>query len=254
MKRFPFASIGLLCMAGACAAAGETRAGPAAPRSEPEATHTGHAEAPGGPRPDASRHRPDGGMQHDFSDVERFEAAFDAPERAAWQHPAEVVHLLGAAPGQTVVDLGAGTGYFLPYLAVAVGASGRVLALDSEPAMIEHVRRRARREGLANVEARTVPAEGVELPPESVDRILVVDTWHHLPDRARYAAGLRDALRPGGEILVVDFTFESRHGPSVEHRLPPERVAEELASARLDVEVVSGEGLPDQYVVRAKKR
>ena len=192
------------------------------------------------------------GMTHDFSDVGRFEELFDAPDRDGWQRPAEVVALLGAAPGQTLVDLGTGTGYFLPFLSVAAGAAGRVLALDAEPAMVEHVRRRAEREGLAHVEARAVTESDPGLEAASVDRILIVDTWHHLPDRAAYAARLRDALRPDGVILVVDFTAESPHGPPPEHRLAAEAVAAELEAAGLRTEIAE-EGLPFQYAVRARR-
>lgn len=205
--------------------------------------HDGHAHA--------HAHAP-GTMQHDFSDVARFEAMFDAPDRVLWQHPAEVTTLMGIAPGQTVADLGTGTGYFLPYLSVAVGASGHVLALDSEPAMIEHVRARVAREGIANVEARAVTPDDPGLAAESVDHVLVVDTWHHFGDRAAYARRLRDALRPGGSLVVVDFTQESSHGPPVEARVLAETVAQELTQAGLVAEIVS-ETLPDQYVVRGRR-
>jgi predicted methyltransferase len=191
-----------------------------------------------------------GGMVHDFSDVARFEQMFDAPDRDGWQHPVEVVALLDLAPGETAIDLGAGTGYFLPFLSVAVGATGHVLALDSEPAMIEHVQRRAEREVLANVEARAVTATDAGLAPASADAILIVDTWHHLPDRAAYGVRLRDALRPGGTLVVVDFTLESPEGPPAEHRLAPEVVIRELQAAGLAAEQV-GESLPHQYAVRA---
>lgn len=192
------------------------------------------------------------GMTHDFSDVARFEAMFDAPGRAAWQRPVEVVGHLGAAPGQTVVDLGAGTGYFLPYLAAAVGPSGHVVALDSEPAMVEHIQRRAEREGLRVVEARAVEAGDPGLAAASADGILIVDTWHHLPERAQYAARLREALRPGGTVLVVDFTLEAQQGPPVAARIAPEAVVQELEAGGLDAEIVS-ETLPDQYVVRGTR-
>jgi len=66
----------------------------------------------------------------------------------------------GTCRALAVADLGAGTGYYEPFLAAAVGPRGRVLTLDSEPAMVEHLRRRAEAEGLANVEARRVPADG----------------------------------------------------------------------------------------------
>jgi SAM-dependent methyltransferase len=191
-------------------------------------------------------------MQHDFSDVARFEAMFDAPGRARWQRPVEVVGLLDLTPGETVADLGAGTGYFVPYLAAAVGPRGRVIALDSEPAMVAHLRRRADAEGIAVVEAREVAADAPGLEPGSVDAILVVDTWHHLPDRARYAARLREALREGGVLLVVDFTLETTQGPPVDARLAPEVVVRELEAGGLRAVVVE-ESLPDQYVVRATR-
>lgn len=194
-----------------------------------------------------------GGMAHDFSDVARFEPMFDAPDRDGWQRPVEVVSMLGLAPGETAIDLGAGTGYFLPFLSVAAGATGRVLALDAEPAMIEHVQRRAEREGLANVEARAVDATDAGLAPASADAILIVDTWHHLSDRTAYAARLRDALRPGGTLLVVDFTLESPQGPPVQHRIPADAVVAELEAGGLAAEVVA-ERLPHQYAVRATRR
>jgi SAM-dependent methyltransferase len=192
-------------------------------------------------------------MVHDFSDVAHFEAMFDAPDRSSWQRPVEVVALLAIESGATVVDLGTGTGYFLPFLSAAVGPRGRVLALDTEPAMIEHVRARAEREGLAPVEARVVQPGDPELPARSVDAILIVNTWHHLPDRAAYAARLRDALRPGGAVLVVDFTLESPHGPPAEHRIPPETVLAELRAGGLEPALVP-ESLPYQYAVRGVRR
>jgi len=188
-------------------------------------------------------------MQHDFSDVAQFEAMFDAPDRSGWQHPVEVVRLLAITPGQTVVDLGTGTGYFLPFLSIAVGPHGHVIALDSEPAMIDHVGQRIAREAITNVQARVVEASDPALAPESVDLVLVVDTWHHLPDRQAYATRLREALRPGGALFIVDFTTDATRGPPVADRISPETVALELTSAGLEVEVLA-EDLPEQYVVR----
>lgn len=188
----------------------------------------------------------------DFSEVERFAQHFDDPKRAAWQKPDEVVRLLELRAGGTVADIGAGTGYFLAALSRAVGPQGRVLALDVEPNMVAYMKRRAEREGLANVEARTVAPDDPGLAPASVDRILIVNTWHHIGDRARYSALLRQALRADGAVLVVDFTRESDIGPPAEHRLPPEQVAKELASGGLRAEIVRDESLPKQYVVRAR--
>lgn len=153
----------------------------------------------------------------------------------------------------TVADLGAGTGYFLPHLAAAVGPSGRILALDVEPGMVAHLQRRIRDAGLGQAEAREVAPDDPGLAPASVDRLLIVDTWHHIGDRERYAAHLRESLRPGGVLVVVDFTPESPHGPPPAMRIPASVVERELATAGFRTEVLATE-LPHQYVVRATPR
>jgi SAM-dependent methyltransferase len=189
-----------------------------------------------------------GGMVHDFTDVGRWVAVFDDPARDAWQHPAEVVAKMELRPGMTVVDLGAGTGYFEPHLARAVGAGGHVLALDAEPKLVAYLGERARREGLGNVEARVVAPDEPGLAPGSVDRVLIVDTWHHLGDRPAYARKLAAALRPGGSVVVVDFTQTTAMGPPVQHRIPPDQVAAELGAAGLGARVID-ESLPEQFIV-----
>lgn len=186
----------------------------------------------------------------DFSDVERFARHFDGKERGSWQKPEEVMTLLELRAGQVVADIGAGTGYFLSYLSKAVTPRGRVLALDIEPNMVEYMKRRARESGFSNVEARAVQADDPGLEPHSVDRILIVNTWHHIDERLLYTKKLARALRPGGFLLVVDFTLESDVGPPKEHRLTEATVKSELERGGLRARIVESETLPKQYVVR----
>lgn len=193
------------------------------------------------------------GYRHDFSDAERWSQLFDAPERDGWQKPAEVVALMEVKPGMTVADLGAGTGYFLGPLSAAVGAEGRVLGLDVEDTLVHHMSQRAERQGWANVTARRVPYDDPELAAGSVDRVLTVNTWHHIGDRPRYAAKLLRALKPGGRVYVVDYTLDSPSGPPPEHRLPPEQIIRELEEGGFEAEVVE-ETLPRQYVVVGLRR
>jgi ubiquinone/menaquinone biosynthesis C-methylase UbiE len=190
------------------------------------------------------------GLHVDFSNAERLSKKFDGPERDAWQHPDEVIERMHIPLGASVADLGTGTGYFVERLSRAVGPQGSVFALDVEPNMVAFVQRRAAQLGLGNVQARVVGADDPGLAPASVARVLIVDTWHHIDDRGRYAQRLARALQPGGEVWVVDFTLESKRGPPVRHRLAPERVVQELEAGGLHAEVVPGEKLPDQYIVR----
>ena len=216
---------------------------PAADAHAPQAaTSDGHA---------TSHEHGGHGMPHRFEDADAWARVFDDPERDAWQRPDEVVALLAIAPGMRVADLGAGTGYFLPYLSRAVGDAGHVVGLDIETNMVMHMRDRAQREGLVNVEARVVAPDDPALAT-AVDRVLVVDTWHHIADRERYASKLAAGLRPGGFVLVVDFTLDSEKGPPREHRLAPEVVVRELGAGGLEARIVAEE-LPDQYAVLGLK-
>lgn len=191
-------------------------------------------------------------MQHRFDDAEKWAKMFDSPERDAWQRPDEVIALVQPMPGQTVADVGAGTGYFLGRLSQAVSKDGRVLGVDIEPDMVAYMTQRAQKEGWTNVEAVLGATDSPNLPASAVDRILIVDTWHHIGARGAYAAKLREALVPGGAVFIVDFTLDTERGPPKEHRLSPEAVIAELKEGGLEAELLT-ETLPDQYVVRGSK-
>ena len=186
-------------------------------------------------------------MVHRFDDAEAWAKVFDDPARDAWQRPDDVIAALALTPAMTVADVGAGTGYFTVRLARAV-PTGQVIATDIEPDMVRYLGERAHREQLANVRAVLATGTDPNLDDNSVDRILVVDVWHHVADRAAYAKGLARALRPGGRVAIVDFTQEATHGPPRAHRLRPEVIVADLEAAGLAA-AVSATKLPDQFIV-----
>jgi len=189
-------------------------------------------------------------MQHRFEKADEWAPIFDDPKRDAWQKPDTVVAALALTPGMTVADIGAGTGYFEKRLVAHVGERGAVIAIDIEPDMVRYLGERAQREGTPNVEARLATTDDPKLAAASVDRILIVDTWHHIGDRVAYGKKLASALKPGGFVAVVDFTLETAKGPPKHHRLTPAQVIDELTQAGLKAQVIDV-GLPDQYVVTA---
>jgi ubiquinone/menaquinone biosynthesis C-methylase UbiE len=192
-----------------------------------------------------------GPLVHRFEKAEDWAKEFDNPERDAWQKPTEVVTAMTISPGMTVADIGAGTGYFAPHLSKAVGPKGKVFAIDIEADMVRYLRERAVKEKLANVTAGQATPGETGLAAGSMDRILIVDTWHHIPDRAAYAQKLKAALKPGGQVIVVDFTLESTKGPPKEHRLAPDKVIAELDAGGLSGTAID-ESLPEQYIIVAK--
>ena len=193
-----------------------------------------------------------GHHHHRFDDAASWSKVFDDPARDAWQKPAVVVAAMGITSGMVVADVGAGTGYFEPHLSKAVGPSGRVLAIDLEPDMVRWIGERAKREGLTNVDAWVGAADDPKLTGSAVDRVLVVDTWHHVENRTAYAKKLAAALRPGGTVFIVDFTKESPHGPPAHARLTPEDVSADLRAAGLEPKRVEA-GLPHQYMIGASR-
>jgi len=189
-------------------------------------------------------------LVHRFEDAEGYARKHEGPERDRRQKPEEVIAAMKIAAGMTVVDLGTGSGYFLPHLSRAVGAAGKVLALDIEPVMIRYVVGRIERERLSNVEPRLVMVDEPLLLGSSADRILIVNTYHHIPKRTAYAAKLAKALKPGGALWIVDYKLSSKNGPPVEHRIAPAKIVEELKAAGLAARV-DAKLLDEQYLVQA---
>lgn len=182
--------------------------------------------------------------QHAFRDAEKWAHVFDDPARDAWQKPHEVIQALGLQADARIADLGAGTGYFAARLANML-PQGRVYAVDIEPDMVRYLEARAKREGLGNVVAVKGEPDDPRLP-EKVDLILLVDVYHHISDRESYFRRLRDALRPGGRVAIVDFKLDSPAGPPRAARIAPATVKAEMKAAGY-AETAAHSFLPYQY-------
>ncbi len=189
----------------------------------------------------------DATASHSFAEVDKWVALFDDPAREEWQKPGQVVRSLMLKPGMTVADLGAGTGYFNRLLSEAVGADGKVLAVDIEPAMVAYMKERAQREKTPNVTALLAEPADPKLPLGEVDLILIVNTYHHFDDRLEYFGRLKGALKPGGRLAIIDFQKRPLPvGPEPEHKLERGQVAEEMKAAGWALER-EPEFLPYQY-------
>ena len=168
-------------------------------------------------------------MQHRFDDAERWAKSFDDPARDAWQMPDRVIAALNLQPGQSVADLGAGTGYFSVRLAKAQPAA-TVYAVDIEASMVAHLAKRAAAEHLKNIVPVQAGADRTNLP-QPVDVVLLVDVYHHLPNRPAYFRELGKSLKPGARVAIVDFRKDSPEGPPVEFRFTAEQIEAEMKQA-----------------------
>ena len=107
-------------------------------------------------------------------------------------------------PGMTVADIGAGEGYYTVRLAAAVGANGRVLAQDIDSEALARLADRVERERLDNVSIKPGEAADPRLPADSFDRVFMVHMYHEITEPYAFLWHLRPALRPGGQVVVVD--------------------------------------------------
>ncbi|MDJ0847018.1 MAG: methyltransferase domain-containing protein [Myxococcota bacterium] len=123
--------------------------------------------------------------------------------RDVWQRPGDVVQALELAPGDRVADLGAGEGYFVPHLSEAVGAEGRVYAVDVEADIVRSLEERFPPDR-TNVEVVLGDFGDPGLGDGSVDLVLIVNTYHHIEDRPAYFRRLKADLRPGARVAVIE--------------------------------------------------
>jgi ubiquinone/menaquinone biosynthesis C-methylase UbiE len=180
-------------------------------------------------------------------DPQAYVAMLEDPARDAYQKPQEVIAALALRAGESVADIGAGSGYFALRLADAVGPTGRVYAVDVDPEMVRHLNRRVRAAGLDNVRSVLADPDDPLLGDRSVDRFFVCDTWHHIDDQAKYLGLMKRMLRPGGEVVMIDFKKEpTPMGPPLEMRIARADLVKQMEGAgfRLAAEHTF---LPHQY-------
>jgi len=176
------------------------------------------------------------------------------PARLTWLPPAEAVQRLVLRPGMKVADIGAGTGYFSIPIARAVGATGKVFAVDVQPEMLAILREKLNgAEAPDNVSLHQGNASHVPLPEASVDLVFFANIWHELNDYSAVLKEARRILAPGGSIAILDWRSEllPPPGPPQDHRVPATEVAEALGAN--NCEVVSSSNIGQfSYLVLAR--
>ena len=186
--------------------------------------------------------------------VERFE--LESREIAAARDA--VVAAFDPRRGQEIADIGAGTGLFLEPFAEAVGLAGRVYAVDLAPPFIAHLGARAQAAGLDQVWPILCMEDAVGLPEASIDAAFVCDTYHHFEYPRSTSESIHRALRPGGELFVID--FERIEGVTRPWLMEHVRAGKDVVIAELEsygfelLEELEIEGLTENYALRFRRR
>ncbi len=137
--------------------------------------------------------------------VEEFAQRFEVESREVFSRRHAIVAACQIEPGQTVADIGAGTGLFTRLFSDAVGKEGRVIAVDISQKFLDLIRTNSRQQNQSNVEAVLATADSVQLPAESIDLAFICDTYHHFEFPQKTMTSLHRALGPGGRVVLIDF-------------------------------------------------
>jgi predicted methyltransferase len=130
--------------------------------------------------------------------------------REAWQKVGEIFEAMQVKPGALVADIGAGDGFFTKRLSSAVGAQGRVYAVDIGERALRRLRSRAADEGLSNVEVVEGAVDDPKLAAGSLDAALIVNAYHEMTEHQAMLARIKAALKPGGRLVIVEPISPSR--------------------------------------------
>ena len=170
-------------------------------------------------------------------------------EREEEEAPDIALDVLKIPKGATVADIGAGSGYITVRLAARVGPTGRVFANDVQPQMLNLLSRRLSNAKITNVTLIEGTLDDPKLPPASVDMAIMVDVYHELSQPQTMLRHLRESLKPGGRLVLLEYRKEDPTVPiKPEHKMS-------VAEARMEVEAEGftlskvDEALPRQHIL-----
>jgi precorrin-6B methylase 2 len=205
-------------------------------------------------------HDPDGigkfYMGREIAWVMSFHGAnwLERPERVKEERSDKLLKLLPIKPGMTVVDMGAGSGYYTFPMAAKVGPKGKVLAVDIQKEMLDIIRRRMRALEVNNVEPVKGTIDDPNLKPNSVDLILMVDVYHEFSHPYEMTTKMVEALKPGGLLVFVEFRLEDPRVPiKLVHKMSEKQVIKEMGPHPVKHVKTIG-SLPWQHVILFEKK
>jgi ubiquinone/menaquinone biosynthesis C-methylase UbiE len=176
----------------------------------------------------------------------------ERPEREAEEEPSRAIEALGLRPGMTVADIGAGSGYYTVRMARRVGPDGKVYATDIQMGMLSLLQRRAKQEQIQNIVPVLGAVDDPKLPLGALDLALMVDVYHELSAPQVFVRRLREALKPGGRLVLIEFRKEDPRVPiREEHKMSVAQVRQELTADGYSIDELI-DVLPWQHIIVLK--
>ena len=151
---------------------------------------------------------------------------FESPGRDERLQINRVMDMLGIEPGKSVADVGAGSGWFTVRAARRVTSAGTVYAVDINPEAIQYIEGRAKKEQLQNIKTILSKPDDPQIPPQSIDAVLLLKTYHEVAHPVVLLRNLGSSLKPGARIGIID-----RNGDGENHGVNKDVVVREAAQA-----------------------
>ncbi|MFN3315536.1 MAG: class I SAM-dependent methyltransferase, partial [Raineya sp.] len=193
----------------------------------------------------AQEHKHHHGEANEHMNKNKFETLverFENPERKQWQKPDEVIKFLGKLKGKTVVDIGAGTGYFAFRLAPLAKT---VIAADVDERFLEYIQKKNEQLQYKNLLTRKAEYNQAPVQENEADLVFSVNVYHHIENRIAYFSELYKKMKKGSELVIVDFKKgDLPHGPPDNMKIGETQVADELGKAGFKKVKVNTQTLP----------
>jgi SAM-dependent methyltransferase len=172
----------------------------------------------------------------------------ERPNREREERTDLLIQNMGLKDTDSVVDLGAGTGYFSFPIAQQLSA-GKVLAIDIEPEMLKRIEQRKTVSGIQNIETVLASKTNPNIPADSVDVVLLVDAYHEFSHPREVMAAVSRGLKPGGRVILVEYRGEDRKVPIKRlHKMTQQQAKKELNAVGLRWQRTD-QYLPQQHVM-----
>ncbi|MDA7907510.1 class I SAM-dependent methyltransferase [Akkermansiaceae bacterium] len=176
----------------------------------------------------------------------------ERPEREKEEAPTKALDLIKLAPGEVLADIGAGSGYYSLRIAMT-HPNSRVVSVDIQPEMIDFLKGRTEKLGIANVSPHLGKIDGIGLPDESIDAALMIDAYHEFSHPYEMMKSIASALRPGGRVYLLEYREEDPDVPIKPlHKMSQEQAKKEMTLVGLEWDTTIDD-LPWQHFMVFKK-